>query len=251
MADSAPLIDPEAPEHGETHIAIGEEDLETKLRGLTSDEAARRLEKYGRNEIPEEVVPWYIHFGKQFLGTMPFMLEACCVVALIISNYADFVLIAGMLICNACIGFYEERKAQASLDGLKSKLEATVSCVRDGTPQLVGVALLVPGDVISLRGGNAIPADVEWLEGDTIKVDTAALTGEPIPWSVPRKDKEGEPGSGKKILSGCTLMQGECMCMVLTTGLQTETGQAAALFTQASGHQMGLFESKSCSWSRR
>ena len=219
-------------------------DLEVTLRGLSSAEAAARLERHGRNEIPEEVTPWYVLFFKQFVGTMPVMLEIACVLALIIRDYPSFGMIVAMLVINASLGFYEEQKAQASLDGLRSKLAATVSCVRDGTPALLDVALLVPGDVISLRGGNAIPADVAWLEGDTIKLDTAALTGEPIPWSVPRPDKPGEPGSGRRMLSGCTLLQGECMCVVECTGLETEIGQAAALVNQAAGHHVGLFESK-------
>ena len=190
------------------------------------------------------MTPAWKLFARQFVGTMPCMLEIACILALAVQDYPDFAMIAAMLFVNASLGFYEEQKAQASLDGLRSKLAATVSCVRDGTPQLVDVALLVPGDIISLRGGNSLPADVQWLEGDTVKVDTAALTGEPIPWSVPRPDKAGEPGSGKRMLSGCTLMQGECMCVIEATGLDTEIGQAAALVNQAAGHQIGLFESK-------
>ena len=109
-------------------------DLEVTLRGLSSAEAAARLERHGRNEIPEEVTPWYVLFFKQFVGTMPVMLEIACVLALIIRDYPSFGMIVAMLVINASLGFYEEQKAQASLDGLRSKLAATVSCVRDGTP---------------------------------------------------------------------------------------------------------------------
>ena len=144
----------------------------------------------------------------------------------------------------ACIGFHEEHKAQASLDGLKSQLTQTVNTIRDGKPIPLDVALLVPGDVIALRGGQGVPADCRWIEGDTIKVDTAPLTGEPLPWSVPRADKEGEPGSGKVMWAGMTVVQGEAFCKVTHTGLDTEIGKAAALVMANSGAQMGYFERK-------
>ena len=75
-----------------------------------------------------------------------------------------------------------------------------MSVIRDGRPVAVDVALLVPGDLIFLRGGQAVPADCLWVEGDVIKVDTAPLTGEPLPWSCPREDEAYSPGSGKVIL---------------------------------------------------
>ena len=215
-------------------VALVEEDADVwdvYKEALAVQERLERDEEQPR-ERERRVVPRGREHVRSIERAFEDAFEACCVVALIISNYADFVLIAGMLICNACIGFYEERKAQASLDGLKSKLEATVSCVRDGTPQLVGVALLVPGDVISLRGGNAIPADVEWLEGDTIKVDTAPLTGEPLPWSVPRPDKEGEPGSGKVMWAGMTVVQGEAEGARDGVGLRELVDQFVGLVPQ-------------------
>ena len=89
-------------------------DLEVTLRGLSSAEAAARLERHGRNEIPEEVTPWYVLFFKQFVGTMPVMLEIACVLALIIRDYPSFGMIVAMLVINASLGFYEEQKAQAS-----------------------------------------------------------------------------------------------------------------------------------------
>ena len=98
---------------------------------------------------------------------------------------------------------------------------------------------------IFLRGGNIVPADCEFLEGDEMLVDTAALTGEPIPRKIPRPDREGEPaGSGKLLLSGCIVKQGEAHCEVRETGLNTEIGQAAGLVAEASGHQPGIFETK-------
>merc|ERR1740121_3026891 len=128
-----------------------------------------------------------------------------------------------MLVVNALIGFREEHKAKQSLDALKSQMTATVPTKRDGSMVILPVAELVPGDIFFLRGGNVVPADAEWLEGDPMLVDTAALTGEPIPRKVPRPEREGESeGAGRQLLSGCIIKQGEGHCLVKETGLRTE-----------------------------
>eukprot|EP00931_Biecheleriopsis_adriatica_P105974 TRINITY_DN80490_c0_g1_i1.p1 TRINITY_DN80490_c0_g1~~TRINITY_DN80490_c0_g1_i1.p1 ORF type:complete len:995 (-),score=199.82 TRINITY_DN80490_c0_g1_i1:93-3077(-) len=218
---------------------------EGRLAGLSSQEAGVRLAQYGKNEIPEHIEPWYVMLGKQFLGMMPFMLIIAAVLSASTQDWADFAVITLMLVVNALIGFHEEYKARQSLDALKAQMTATVPVKRDGTMVIMPVAELVPGDVVFLRGGNIVPADCEFLEGDEMLVDTAALTGEPIPRKVPRPDRDGEaPGAGKVLLSGCIIKQGEGHCEVKETGLNTEIGQAAGLVAQASGHQAGVFETK-------
>jgi len=182
---------------------------------------------------------------RQFVGMMPFMLEVAAVLSAVTQDWSMFSIILLMLIVNALIGFREEYKAKQSLDALKSQMTATVPVKRDGAMVVAPVAELVPGDVVFLRGGNVVPADCEWLEGDPMLVDTAALTGEPVPRKVPRPDREGEvAGSGRALLSGCIIKQGEGHCEVKETGLRTEIGQAAGLVQEASGHSMGIFESK-------
>merc|ERR1719387_290965 len=114
---------------------------------------------------------------------MPFMLELAAVVCLCTpdKDWADFGIILFMLVVNALIGFHEEHKAKQSLDALKSQMTATVPVKRDGAMVIKPAAELVEGDIIFLRGGNVVPADCQFLEGDMMLVDTAALTGEPIP----------------------------------------------------------------------
>jgi len=218
---------------------------EERLNGLSSAVATARLHEYGRNEIPEHVVPWYCMLFKQFVGMMPFMLEIAALLSGITKDWSMFAIIMFMLVVNGLIGFYEERKAQQSLDALKSQMTATVPVKRNGTMVILPVAELVPGDIIFLRGGNVVPADSEWLEGDPMLVDTAALTGEPVPRKVPRPPRDGEPPeAGRLLLSGCIIKQGEGHCEVKKTGLHSEIGQAAGLVQEASGHTMGVFETK-------
>eukprot|EP00438_Fugacium_kawagutii_P033742 Skav209658 [mRNA] locus=scaffold2126:106677:112335:+ [translate_table: standard] len=95
---------------------------EGPLQGLTSEEAQRRLLEHGRNEIPENVEPWYVMLGKQFVGMMPFMLIIAAVLSGITEDWTDFAVITLMLIVNALIGFHEEFKARQSLDALKAQM---------------------------------------------------------------------------------------------------------------------------------
>lgn len=89
---------------------------------------------------------------------------------------------------NGCLGFTEELKAKASLDELTNKMEAKIAVLRDGRAENLLTRLLVPGDVILLVGGVAVPADVDWLDGDILSIDTAALTGEPLPRMYPSEE---------------------------------------------------------------
>merc|ERR1719440_207981 len=106
------------------------------------------------------------------------------------------------------------------------------------------VAEIVPGDVVFLGGGNVVPADGQWVEGDELEVDQAALTGESLPVQVPREDAEGEPGSGKKLWSGAIVKTGECEAFVTETGLNTMMGEAAKSIQESGGKHIGVFEAK-------
>jgi H+-transporting ATPase len=103
-----------------------------------------------------------------------------------------------MLFINACLGFREEYHAKKALEELSASIESEVTVVRDGMSKAVPVSELVSGDIILLVGGNVVPADIKWLRGDIMSLDTAALTGEPIPRKYP-----GEHGS--VMLSGTTV----------------------------------------------
>jgi len=126
-----------------------------------------------------------------------------------------------MLTVNACLGFREEYHAKKVLDELSNPLESEVAVHREGETMVMPVQELVPGDVVLLVGVTVVPADIQWIKGDTVSVDTAPLTGEPIPRKYPGQH-------GDVILSGTTIMAGECYGRVLRTGTNTEIGQAQA-----------------------
>lgn len=207
--------------------------------GLTSAEVEELYKIHGYNELPVIVVPlWYI-FLTQFTGTMPYMLELACVLSLAVTDYIDFAIIATMILCNGYLGFHEELKAKESLEELTNKMEQRIAVLRDGHAQHLLTRLLVPGDVILLVGGCAIPADVEWLEGDVLAIDTAALTGEPLPRKYPSHEH------GNLILCGCTVRAGEAYCIVRKTGTNTEIGSTQEdIMKDKATAKVSVFEEK-------
>ncbi|CAJ1330200.1 unnamed protein product [Effrenium voratum] len=219
-------------------------DKESLLKGLTDAEVAEMVKKYGLNEVPEEKEPLWKMFLKQFTGPMQIMIEGAALLCFLIHNWPDFTIIMVLLITNGTLGFFEEKSAQASVDALKAGLEKKMPVKRNGKFDSIPVVQVVPGDVLFMRGGDIVPADCYWMEGDPCQVDEAALTGESLPVKVPRKDDEGKPASGRQMWSGSILKVGECQAVVSHTGMNTMIGEAAKAIQEASGKDIGVFEGK-------
>jgi H+-transporting ATPase len=118
-------------------------------------------------------------------------------------------------------------------------LENEAVVIRDGETKSIPTKDLVPGDILYLVGGNLVPADVQWIKGDKMSIDTAALTGEPLPYKYP------SPNYGDTILSGTTVVEGECYGMVTNTGIDTEIGKAEAdVFKDKSVNVTSVFKKK-------
>merc|ERR1719389_166671 len=145
---------------------------------------------------------------------------------------------------NGTLGFFEEMNAQASVDALKAGLEKKMPVKRNGKFDHLPVVQVVPGDILFMRGGDIIPADCYFLSGDPCQVDEAALTGESLPVKVPRKDESGKPYTGRRFWSGSILKVGETEAVVSHTGVNTMIGEAAKAIQEASGKEIGVFESK-------
>merc|ERR1719171_2757527 len=172
------------------------------------------------------------------------MIEVAGLLSAILDSWVDFWIILTLLLTNATLGFIEEVNAQASIAALKDGMVRKLPVKRDGKFTQINVVDIVPGDVVFLRGGNVVPADCKWIEGDELAVDQAALTGESLPVAVPREDSEGEPNSGKKLWSGSIVKVGECEAYVTETGLNTMIGEAAKSIQESGGKHTGVFEAK-------
>ena len=192
--------------------------------GLSQAEAARRLAAYGPNAIEEKHTRPYIRFLSFFWGPIPWMIEVAAALSAIAQHWEDFAIISIMLLINAGVGFWEEFKADNAIAALKKTLALKARVLRDGAWRSITAHDVVPGDVILLRLGNIIPADVRLVEGEYLSVDQSALTGESLP-----VDK----AVGDTAYSSSVAKMGEMKAVVTATGAQTYFGRTAKLVESA------------------
>ena len=191
--------------------------------GLTGNEARARLEQFGPNTMPvSDVAPWRRALGK-FWAPVPWMLEAAIVLQLVLGEHAEAAVIAGLLVFNAALGFFQEARAQATLAALKARLALTVPVLRDGAWSTLPAAGLVPGDAVKLSLGGVVAADAKLLEGSVL-LDQSMLTGESVPI---------EAGPGLQTYAGALVRRGEAVAVVTATGVRTKFGRTAELVRDA------------------
>jgi H+-transporting ATPase len=204
------------------------DDLLVKLSankdGLSSSEAKKRLEQYGSNEIPEKKANPLIKFLGYFWGPIPWMIEAAVIMSTYIHDWEDFAIILALLLSNALVGFTRERQAGNAIELLKQKLALKARALRDNKWQETPAPELVPGDIVRIRLGDIIPADVKLIEGSYLLADESALTGESLPVEKHLSDLA---------YAGSIARQGEMNGLVVTTGIRTFFGKTTKLVEEA------------------
>jgi H+-transporting ATPase len=192
-------------------------------RGLSSADARDRLEKSGSNEIADvSQHPVRRALGKLW-APVPWMLEAAILLQLFLGDDVEAGVVALLLVANAAIGFFQEGRAQATLDALKSRLALIAAVQRDGSWTTVPAATLVAGDLVKLSLGSIVAADVRVLDG-SILIDQSMLTGESLPV---------EAGVGSEAYAGALIRRGEAVGEVIATGTRTKFGRTAELVQSA------------------
>ena len=192
--------------------------------GLSSAEAAARLGRYGPNALEERRVSVLKRLLGYFWGPIPWMIEVAAVLSAIVQHWPDFFIIVGLLLFNAGLGFWQEYTAGNAIEALKKQLASCARVLRDGRWREIDARQLVPGDIIRLRPGDLVPADVRLVEGDYLDLDQSALTGESLPVSK---------GVDEDAYSGTVVKQGEMIAEVTATGSHTRFGRTAGLVEQA------------------
>ncbi len=192
--------------------------------GLTGAEAARRLADTGPNAIPERHRSLIAEFGSYFWGPIPWMIEVALILSAVLRHWADTIIVGVLLCVNALVGFWQERTAADAVAALKSQLALRATVRRDGDWAEVDAADLVPGDLVRIRLGDIVPADVMLLDGDYLRVDQSALTGESLP-----ADKR----AGETAYSGSVVAQGSMTAIVTQTGQSTYFGKTTRLVASA------------------
>jgi magnesium-transporting ATPase (P-type) len=212
--------------------------LQTSSQGLTSTEAVQRLKRFGYNELKTSRPGAFIRFMRQFHNPLVYILLVAAAITALLSlmgseMWADTIVIIGVVILNAILGFIQEGKAERALEALQNMIVTEAKVERDGREQVIPARDLVPGDVVYLSEGDRIPADVRlFLTRDT-HADESALTGESVPVAKTSKALEQENvmvGDRKcMVFSGTFLTRGAAKGVVVNTGEQTEFGKIAVL----------------------
>jgi H+-transporting ATPase len=192
--------------------------------GLTSSQAEERLARFGPNAIEEKRPSPFLMLAHYFWGPIPWMIEIAAILSAVIGHWADLTIILILLVFNAAVGFWQEHEAANAVEALKKQLALKARVRRDGRWLEIDATGLVPDDLIRLRLGEIVPADVTLLEGAYLSIDQSALTGE----SLPVDKKSGEPA-----YSGSIVKQGEMTAVVTDTGPRTFFGRTASLVSRA------------------
>jgi H+-transporting ATPase len=191
--------------------------------GLTRTEVDVRRKEHGYNEVAERKEHPVLKFLGKFWGMSAWMLELIMVVSAVLHKYSDLAVVSALLVVNAVLSFMQERRAAGVVDTLRRRLQISSRVLREGNWQVVPARELVPGDIVRMRAGDIIPADVKLLTG-TLSVDQSALTGE-------SKDADKVPGT--VLSSGSVVRRGEGNGVVMLTGAKTTFGRTTELVQQA------------------
>jgi magnesium-transporting ATPase (P-type) len=209
--------------------------LESGPGGLTPEEAAARLQRFGPNRLPPPPRKGPIkRFLLQFRNVLIYVLLASVIVTLLLGDWFDALVILGVTIINAVIGFVQEGKAEKAVDAIRNILTQEATVLRGGMRQIVPAEELVPGDVVLLVSGDKVPADLRLFRTKNLRIEEAALTGESVP-----AEKETEPSPANAPLgdrhgmaySGTLVTYGQGTGVVTATGEATELGKVNALLT--------------------
>ncbi len=198
--------------------------MSTGKTGISSQEAKNRLQEYGYNEIEEKKKHPIGKFLSYFWGPIPIMIEVAAIISAAISHWDDFWIIIALLSINGIVGFFQERKADNAINLLKQKLAINVRVQRDLKWIEIPAKELVPGDIVRVRLGDIIPADIKLFDGDYLLVDESALTGESLPV---------EKHTSDVAYSSSVVQKGEMNALVVSTGMKTFFGKTAKLVEEA------------------
>jgi H+-transporting ATPase len=187
--------------------------------GLAKVDAAARLVKQGPNEVPEQRSHPVLRLAKKFWGLSAWMIELIAVLSFFLHKRADTWVALSLLVANAVLGFFQEQRASAAVKALRSKLRVSARVLRDGSWQAVPARELVTGDVVRVRTGDFIPADVQLFDG-ALRIDQSALTGE---------SNEVDKKIDEAVYAGSTVRSGEATGVVVATGARTYFGRTTQL----------------------
>ena len=211
--------------------------LDSTRDGLSEQEAVQRLDSYGANRLPPPERPGvFRRILSHFQDVLIYILLAAAALKAVLGDWLDFGVILAVAVINAAVGFIQEGQARKALDGISSMLSLDAQVRRDGDWRVVDAESLVPGDVVRLRSGGRVPADLRILDATNLQVDEAPLTGESVPSSKQVGPVERDAGVGDRasmLFSGTVVSTGSGTGVVTATASATEIGQIQQMVSEA------------------
>jgi len=218
--------------------------IHSTVDGLSSAEATARLEQYGENALPQKPgKPAWLRFLAHFNDVLIYVLLVAALLKLIMGHWVDMFVILGVAVINALIGHVQESNAEKSLQSIRNMLSSEAVVIRQGNHITVPTTALVPGDIVVIRAGDRIPADLRVIEAHNLRVEEAILTGES---TVVEKNTEaltGELPLGDRynlLYSGTTVSSGGGKGLVVATGGETELGHINQMMSDIEKHRTPL-----------
>ena len=230
-------------------------ELNAESAGLSSERAAERLAQYGPNKLKEAEKPgFWKRFLTQLKDPMLLILLAAAGVSALTgaiageSEWAETIIILAVVLLNAVLGVLQESKAEAAIEALQTMTAATCKVLRDGKMAVLHSDELVPGDVVLLEAGDAVPADGRIIESASLKIEEAALTGESVPVNkmldvlgAAQKQADVPLGDRKNMCyMGSTVVYGRGKAVITATGMSTEMGKIAGVLSNTKDEQTPL-----------
>ncbi|MBQ2725052.1 MAG: HAD-IC family P-type ATPase, partial [Clostridia bacterium] len=220
---------------------------QTTTEGLTSEEAEKRLEQHGKNKLKAaKKDSILVKFLKQLADPMIIILLCAAAVSGVLAvvegeSFADVIIILAVVLINAVLGVYQENKAEHAIEALQEMSAAMSKTLRNGETIMVKSEDLVPGDIVFLEAGDAVPADGRIIDSASLKIEEAALTGESVPVNkiidiLNLKSGEQDVPLGDRknmVYMGSTVVYGRGTVVITGTGMNTEMGKIADALTQA------------------
>lgn len=200
--------------------------------GLSDEEATRRIEKYGKNELEAQAKKSFLSkLIEQFSDYLIIILLVAAAVSYFVGEPKDSIVILAIVVINAFLGIYQEGKAEKSVEALQKMSAPNAKVIRNGCQTEIPAANIVPGDIVVLEAGDIIPADVRLIESSNMKIEEASLTGESVPVEKDAKEViEGKAGIGDRHnmgFSSTIVTYGRGKGIVVETGHNTEIGHIA------------------------
>jgi len=217
---------------------------QSQVSGLDRAEAQARLQKHGPNALPEKKgKPGWLRFLAHFNDVLIYVLLAAAVLTAVMVHWVDTLVILGVAVINALIGHIQESNAEKSLKSIRNMLSSEARVIRNGNHETLPTTEIVPGDIIVLRAGDRIPADMRLIEAHNLRVEEAILTGESTVVDKHTQPLNGELPLGDRtnlVFSGTTVSAGGGVGVVIATGQETELGHINQMMAGIEKHRTPL-----------